>query len=294
MNKINLNKMRLWSISLKSVMIVALIFLIFSLGYFFYLKSILQNKKTIFLQLILLEKKLKEQQLIVSEYFNYRKKVNILKDKFNYLNPKNNIILFMINGQLLSDSFRVNDIKISSIKKKVILIEVRIKNDLTGANDNIIELLYQIANLKCCILLENFRWNFFNSMFKDSSSNKEIFLYFKIVSLDLDRENFLFEMSQFNRVHIKNLSVNNLEKYSLNNLKMIGALSVDKKKNWGLIKLPTNQICKVQLGDEIGLEHGLVIAIHPKEIFIQNNAFDKLNKLSMENRKSPYAKFLFQ
>ena len=65
---------------------------------------------------------------------------------------------------------------------------------------------------------------------------------------------------------------------------MVGFLSEDHgERNWGLIRLPNTQIYKLELGDSIGLEQGLVMAITPKKIFVQRK--DLNNRIINENRE---------
>jgi hypothetical protein len=67
---------------------------------------------------------------------------------------------------------------------------------------------------------------------------------------------------------------------------MVGFLSEDhSERNWGLIRLPNTQIYKLELGDSIGLEQGLVMAITPKKIFVQRKELNKIIELSMKTGK---------
>jgi Tfp pilus assembly protein PilP len=138
-------------------------------------------------------------------------------------------------------------------------------------------------------LLENFSWNFSNTISANSVVKKEIELLFHVYYYGDDASNFNLSVSNLNRIIAKNLSPlqeNILTKYPLSRFKMVGFLSKDDgERNWGFIKLPNSQIYKLKLGDSIGLERGLVMAINSKKIFVQSRELNKIIELSMGTGK---------
>jgi hypothetical protein len=71
---------------------------------------------------------------------------------------------------------------------------------------------------------------------------------------------------------------------------MLGFVSMNKYQNWGFVILPNKQVCKLKLGDYLGLERGIVVGTYAHEILIQDNSLNKIIKLIMDDRKFLYAK----
>jgi Tfp pilus assembly protein PilO len=290
MSKFNLIKIHTWSVSLKCGIILATILFILIGGYFFYLKSILVKKNDIYSQLKYLEMKIKKQQSILEECSVCQKKMGELKKRCLFYNDNySNTILLLLTGQLLTQNFTIKDLKILAIKKKKFLHEIWFKVRLLNVNNNITEFLYQIENLQYLILLENFRWNFFDALSASSTAQKEIEFLFHVYYYATEIDIFNLGVSNLNKISAKYSSLfkkNILIKYPLNTLKMVGFLSEDHgERNWGLIRLPNTQIYKLELGDSIGLEQGLVMAITPKKIFVQRKDLNKIIELSMKTGK---------
>jgi len=281
MGKFNLIKIHTWSVSLKCGIILATILFILIGGYFFYLKSVLVKKNDIYSQLKYLERKIKKQQSILEEYSVCQKKMGELKKRCIFYNDNySNTILLLLTGQLLTQNFTIKDLKILAIKKKKFLHEIWFKVCLLNVNNNITEFLYQIENLQYLILLENFRWNFFDALSVSSTAQKQIEFLFHVYYYATEIDIFNLGVSNLNKISAKDSSLfkkNILTKYPLNTLKMVGFLSEDhSERNWGLIRLPNTQIYKLELGDSIGLEQGLVMAITPKKIFVQRKDLNKI------------------
>ena len=72
---------------------------------------------------------------------------------------------------------------------------------------------------------------------------------------------------------------------------MLGSLSANNGQNWGFVGLPNKQICKVKLGDYLGLEQGLVIGIYTTKIIIKNNNnLEKIINILNKPKKIFYVK----
>jgi Tfp pilus assembly protein PilO len=290
MSKFNLTRVYTGSISLRGGIILSTIFFILISGYFFYLKSLLVKRNDIYLQLKYLERKIKKQQSILAGYSACQEKMSALKKIYPfYTDYDSNTILLLLTGQLLVPNFTISNLKILAVKKKKFLHEIWFKVCVSSTNHNVMEFLYQIENLQYFILLENFSWNFFNAVSASSVAKKEIELLFHVYYYGTETDIFNSGVSHLNRISAKSLALfekNILTKYPLKSLKMVGFLSEDYgERNWGVIKLPNSQIYKLELGDNIGLEQGLVMAINPKKIFVQRKDLNRIIELSMETRK---------
>lgn len=284
MNKFNLTQVHTWRISLRFGIIIATVLFILTCGYFFYLKSFLVKKNDIYSRLKCLERKTNKQQNILARYSGCQKKMRQLKKRYLlYTNNYSNTILLLLTAQLLAKNFTIHDLKILSFEKKNFFYEIWFKVYLLSANNNIMDFLYQIENLQYLILLENFRWNFFDAVSSSSVDKKEIEVLFHIYYYADDAPNFNLAVANLNKIIAKDSSLfkkNILTKYPLKSLKMAGFLSeYYGEHSWALIKLPNTQIYKVELGDSIGLEQGVVMAINPQKIFIQRKDLNKVIKL---------------
>lgn len=291
MRKFNLTKIHAWSVSLKFGIIIATILFVLTCGYFFYLKSLLVKKNDIYSQINYLERKIKKQKRVLAEDSTCQKKMSVLKKRYIFCsNNYSNTILLLLTGQLLVKNFAINELKILSVKKKKFFHEILFKARLSSTSNNIAEFLYQIENLQYLVLLENFRCNFFNVVSGSSVAKKEIEFLFRIYYYGNDMSNFNLDVANLNKISVEDSSLfkkNILTKYPLHTIKMVGFLSeYYGEHNWGLIKLPNTQIYKLELGDNIGLEQGLVMAINPEKIFVQRKDLNRIIELSVENRKS--------
>ncbi|MFM2322227.1 MAG: type pilus biosis protein PilP [Pseudomonadota bacterium] len=290
MIKFNLKNIYTDSVSLKYLIILVTILLVFVCGYFFCLKSLLIEKNNIYSQVKQLEIKIKEQRNILSEYAFRQREISAIKKRYVfYTSNYSHIILLLLTGQLLARNFTIKELKILSVQKEKFFYEIWFKVCLLSNNINISEFLYQIENLQYIILLENFSWNFSNTISANSVVKKEIELLFHVYYYGDDPSNFNLAVSNLNRIIAKNLSTlqeNILTQYPLSRFKMVGFLSKDDgERNWGFIKLPNSQIYKLKLGDSIGLERGLVMAINSKKIFVQIRELNKIIELSMGTGK---------
>src|SRR5437016_1229073 len=104
MIKINLKIIYLSSVYLKFIVILATIFFIGTLGYFFSLRPKLEMKEISYLNLLSLEKKLNEQLKITAKYYQYREKIKNLKNKYAvHVNEQvEKFISSILGGQLTS------------------------------------------------------------------------------------------------------------------------------------------------------------------------------------------------
>lgn len=290
MLKHNLKKVYLWPVYLKVIVIIATIVIIFTLGYFFCLRSEFEMKKNSYLNLLVLEKKLNEKTKISSSYYSYRNKIENLKNKL-YVNTHGRIgkiISSILSGQLTESFFDINKINIISIENKNFLSYLKIESNFSSTNNNIINFIYAVGRLGKFVCIESLRWDILNNL--SSSEKQNIVFLFKIYTLNFSNKNLILELSKNIKLDKTEKERDVLIKFPLNKINMIGYWSDNKMKNLGFVSLPNEQIFKIQLGDQLGLERGLVIGIYEQQIFILNENFQKIIKLSMKNRKFSYVK----
>ena len=160
--------------------------------------------------------------------------------------------------------------------------------NLSGTNKNIYKFINETVALNKFILIKSFRWSFFKSLTKNLNQNIIISLIFYTCNY----KKLILDLSKINRLIAKSLVENgNLTKFSLEKIVMLGFLSAGKEQNWGFVRLPNKQICRVKLGDYLGLEQGLVIGIYaPKIIIKNNNNLEKIINLLNKPKKLFYAK----
>lgn len=264
-----LKRIDLWSINLKSLVILLTIIFICILGYFFTLRSTLEKKEKIYLKSQFLKKQFNSQLLIISKYSNYQKKIKKLNQFDLCLQEKN---------FWAGDSS--NKINFSNLLK--------MKINLSGTNNNIFKFINEAVALNKIILIKSFRWNFFNPITKNINQSIIIALNFYICN----HKKLILDLSKINRLAAKSLiENNNITKFSLDKIVMLGSLSTAKGKNWGFVRLPNKQICKVKLGDYLGLEQGLVIGIYATKIIIKKNSnLEKILKLLNKSKSLFYVK----
>ncbi len=288
MVKPNLIRIDLWPIYLKYIVIMLTILFIFILGYFFCIRPALEEKKKIYLSFQSFKNELNSQLIISKKYLIYQEKVKNIKNKFDIHDNSvvDKIILNVLIGQLVDPGFRINKIHVLPVKNEF-LKSLQVESDLSTANNNIIiNFLDQISKLNKFIVINKFRWKFSNDLKK-----QDIVLSFKIYAHPFSRKNLISSLITINKIDAKSTSeFSNLTKYPLKKIKMLGFLSDGKYQNWGFVALPNKQICRLNLGDSLGLERGTVIGIFADEMFIQNNSLDKIIKLEMSERKLPYVK----
>lgn len=287
MIKPNLIRINLWPIYLKSIVIILTIFFIFIVGYFFYLRPALEEKKKIYLGFQFFKNEINSQLKISEKYLIYQEKIKNIKSKFDIHDNEDidKTILKVLIGQLVDPALKINKIRVLPVEKEF-LNSLQVESDLSSDNTNIINFLDKISRLNKFIVINKFRWKFSNGLKK-----QDIFLSFKIYAQTLNRKNLISSLMSINKIDAKSLSeFSNLSKYPIKKIKMLGFLSDGKYQTWGFVALPNKQICKLNLGDTLGLERGIVIGIFSHEIFIKNNNLDKIIKLEMSERKLPYVK----
>lgn len=284
MIKIIFKKIHLWPIYLKSIVIVAPIFFIFTLSYLFYFHAKFEVRKNHYLTLLALKQKLKEQlkKTIDSQY---QQKIENIKNKFGiYENDELNKFFYRTFSVLSNIGFvRINFL---NIKNENFLMSLQVESNFVNTT-NISKLLNTIARFDRFILVENFRWNFLNDL--TEFKKPYIFILFKIYNFNLNQKRLILFLSKLikNSKYTLNKS---LIKFSLSKIKMIGFYSYNKIKNFGFVCLPNKKIAMVQLGDQLGLERGLVIGIYAEKILVLNKNLDKIIKLSIESEKLTYVK----
>lgn len=286
MIEINLKKIYSGSIYLKTIVILVTIFLIFTSGYFFCLRSKLDIREKGHLSLLALKKELNEQ-LKISEISYYQEKIKNLKSKFDiYDNEQiDELVSHILIGQLITPIGIENKI-FSPIKSENSIISLQIKNNLLSLS-NFINFLNVISKLDKFILVESFRWNISNAL--PNSKKKNLFFLFKIYSSSSNKKNLILALSKKIKLNAKStLDKAVLIKYPLNKIKMIGYFSYNRIKNLGFVLLPNKKIFKIQLGDQLGIEQGLVIGVYNRKILILNKNFDKIIKFSIKNKKLYY------
>lgn len=287
MIKPNLIRINLWPIYLKSIVIILTMFFIFIVGYFFYLRPALEEKKKTYLGFQFFKNEINSQLKISEKYLIYQEKIKNIKSKFDIHDNEDidKTILKVLIGQLVDPAFKINKIRVLPVEKEF-LNSLQVESDLSSDNTNIINFLDKISRLNKFIVINKFRWKFSNGLKK-----QDIFLSFKIYAQTLNRKNLISSLMSINKIDAKSLSeFSNLSKYPIKKIKMLGFLSDGKYQTWGFVALPNKQICKLNLGDTLGLERGIVTGIFSHEIFIKNNSLDKIIKLEMSERKLPYVK----
>lgn len=273
---------------LKLIVIIGAIFFILTLYYFFHLRTKLEMIENRYLNLLTLEKKLKGQ-LKISSGSNYREKIKNLKNKFDiYTNDQlDKPIFHILNGKLIAPNVEISKINFLDIKNENFLISLQVENNFLSTN-NVINHLNTIASLDKLILVENFRWNFLNNL--PESKKQNIFFLFKIYNFNYNQKNLILLLSKILKISVKSIPDKPLIKFPLNKIKMIGFYSYNRIKNFGFVSLPNKKIFRVQLGDQLGLERGIVIGIYAQKIFILNKNLDKIIILSMKNGKLTHVK----
>lgn|GEM_PF-2864093 len=254
-------RIALWSVKLKSIVILSTVFLICILGYFLILRPTIEKKEKIYVKFQFLKKQLNSQRIKISKYSNFKKKIKKV-NQFDSLQHEN---FWTIDLR--------KRIHFSSTKKENLSNIINMEIYLAGTNNNIFHFINEAIAQNKPVLIKSFIWNFFNSPTKNSSNNI-------IILLNLYTYNYkklILDLSKIKRLTAKSLIENrNLIKFSLNKIIMLGSLSTDKEQNWGFVRLPNKQICRVKLGDYLGLEHGLVIGIYAAKIIILLNKPNKL------------------
>ena len=198
--------------------------------------------------------------------------------------------------KMLSRGITINAINIIEINKKEFLTEILVKISLIASSDKILDFIKQIANSESLFILEKFVWKFFNTESRSIDQKKHLVLLFRIYHYGADSAGFTLKIANFQKLNAKNFTQfksNILANYYLHDLKMVGFLADNwNDQRWGLIKAPNTQIYKVELGDCIGLEQGLVIAIDFNKILIEINNFKKTIELPIESKEFQYASIL--
>lgn len=182
-------------------------------------------------------------------------------------------------------SERINFLSIKNEKLQNIL---QMEINFSGTINNIFNFINETVGLNKFVLIKSFRWNFFNYLTKNSTKNIIILLNL----YNCNYKKLILDLSKIKRLTAQILVENgNLTKFSLDKIVMLGFLSAGKEQNWGFVRLPNKQICRVKLGDYLGLEQGLVIGIYVKKIIIKNNNnLERIINLLNKPKKLSYVK----
>ena len=133
----------MWSIRLKSIVVISTIFFIGILGYFFFLRSALEKKEKIYLSLQACKKELNSQLEISSEYSHYPKKIKNIKNKFDiHSDAIDKLILNVLIGQLYGLFIKINKIDILPIKKSNFSNYLQVESDFSSLDNNIFNFIY--------------------------------------------------------------------------------------------------------------------------------------------------------
>ncbi|MES2141667.1 MAG: pilus assembly protein PilP [Pseudomonadota bacterium] len=280
------------------IFILAFVFFVFIFSYFFYLKPAIANKKLIYKQIATLMQKLKEQQELLKNYDLIEKKLIILKRQvFEDCENKNKKIKHEIMPWAirhgLSQDLRLNDLKVVSGVNKEFYTELFVTASVNNSNErNIKEFLYQLENLKYHVFINKFKWGFLDAKDTALESKNKIYILFSIlVESSFFQTNQLSNLKRnaiFNAKKI-NMCINYLTHYPIDQLKMVGFLIRNQiEKNWGLIKLPNEHICKVEIGSEVGIEKTRVVFIDSKKMMLQEKNNKKNIELIIKNKDFSY------
>lgn len=321
-----LRRIDLWSIRLKAIVIISTFSFIGIVGYFFSIGPILEKKQKIYLAFQASKKELNYQLEISAQYPVYQEKIKNIKNEFGIFaqqlnfwqvsRPRSNSsannnhevyeisssidknssardlysndftdILNALSGQLSAPGFKVNKIRIIAIKK-AFLNSLQVESDFSDTDNNIINFLDKISRLNRFILINKFRWKLSNGL----SKKQNIIFLFKTYVKPFNTKNLITALLKIYKLDAESVfEFSNQTKFPLRKIKMLGFLSAGKYP-WGFVSLPNEQVCKLKLGDILGLERGIVIGIYAHEIFIQNNSLDKIIKMEMGEGEFSYVK----
>lgn len=300
-----------WGKAIKAFILFGLVFFIFITGYFF-LQAKLAEKKLLSLQINDLRIQLEKKQKEISEYRTYKKNIDLLKQAF-FLYPDESKLIFksggqhkaisrdkltqggklmaFLSGKSLTEPLTPYFLKRVASKKQAAFTESSVEILVGGNKKNIIKFLYQLSTLPSPALLKTFKYSLLFSRNRILDNEGKLHLFFDIYH---EPEDTIFFTSlsttqaRDNVFDYKKLSPddeNPLTHYSLVQLKMCGVLSADStEEKWGLISLPDGKVYKVELGDELGLEHARVITINTKKIVVRESANGKISELIIRKK----------
>lgn len=112
-------------------------------------------------------------------------------------------------------------------------------------------------------------------MFLSQSKDQASLLLAHIQPLHFSQLNLISLPEPMNRKEIKSSEKDRniiFEEVSVSQLKFVGLfLETQSKKCWAIIQKANEQIRKVEIGDTLGFEHYVVIAIELKKIIVQSS-----------------------
>lgn len=263
---------------LKILVILTTVFFICLSAYFTTLRSVLEKKEKIYLNFQFLKKQLTYQRALISKYSNYQE-INKKLNQFYFCLQPNNFWRNSFSNKINFLSIRIENFP------NILQIEI----NLSGTNKNIFKFVNEIIALNKFVTIKNFKCIFFNSI--TENINQNILILFKFYIFNFNNKELILDWIKKYKFTAQSFIINhNLTKFSLDKIEMVGFLSDDKKQSWGFVRLPNKKICKVELGDYLGLEQGLVIGVYSTKIIIKNNNnLKKIIILLNTSKKNFYA-----
>lgn len=299
------------------------VFFICFLVCFFILRSDLKQKEKIYLNLQYSRNYLNSQLEILSKHSDDLRKIKILKQKFflnifhedflknsmdkkrfeyTYSLPYEKIKNLEKNlnvkeldyrsriGREISHLLRYistnyfiqpKNIKILAIRKIFFPNTYKIDFSIYCFLSNCFNFLNQVVKLKNFIIIQNFNLKYLKNVTQHCKQN---IIFSLIVTMPYET----------NLKNIKFISKQTIAtKYPLSKIKFYGFLSDNVDHTLGLIGFPNRKICKITLGNYLGIDRGLVIGIFPEKIIIKENKSNELVSLSNQLRKIAYDKELY-
>lgn len=271
---------------------LAFVCIIFVLNYFFNLKPAIANKKLVFTQIVALEAQLKAKKEALIVHDSLLEELKLLKRQFFLDNDsvkkniKRKIMLSIISAYRLPQSLIVKETKFIT-EREVFPPEFFVEVSVNNNNEKYIrDFFCQIANLPYPIFLQEFSWSFLDSVKNSHKKNKlrllfsilgeQRFLYYAKDYLNLP-PNVVVKESVFQHANLPLLQC------PLDQLEMVGVLTeTPVGKKWGLIKLPNEDIYKVELADKMGVEKAAIIFIGAEKIIAQVKGNKKEIKLRLK------------
>ena len=294
------------------------VFFIYFVGYLIILSSDLKQKEKIYLNSLNSRKYLNSQLEIISNHSRFLKQNKILQRRFDSslfhedflqnsmdneksecaysqsyqfignlnknLNLKNldyresiKKIVFNSLSPLLTNYFiQANQIKILAIRKIILPNTYKIDFSIYCFMNNYFNFLNRVVKLKNSIIINSFNLQLMGILTKQYKQNI-IFSLIINMPFNISKDDFKSKVEQAK-----------VAKYSLRQIKFLGFLSDNIDQTFGLIGLPNKKICKITLGNYLGIEQGLVIGIYPDKIIIKKNKSNKIMSLSNKPRKISY------
>ncbi|EDP46899.1 hypothetical protein RICGR_1206 [Rickettsiella grylli] len=277
--KFNLKCIVMTRFGFKGVIMILTFLVVYTFAYHYTLQPLFKEKENANLKLKDLNQKLNKKYYEVINFYK-NNNVNEINKKINsFFNQDNSnyILKEMVNPLLISLPSYSNQVNILSPNCFLKIIEIQ--SNFSSHFNNIVRFLNKISKSNSPLILKNFKWVF--SSEKPNANNHGIHFfisgyvpYFNKALKILDKK--------YKPVYKNNFpSKNRLIKFPLQKIKLIGFLSKNNNK-FALVKLVDNQVCKVKIGDYLGVEHYTVVGIYNGEIFIQDKNLKKIKSIKFK------------